>query len=150
MSRFSAVWLLLKPELGFIIFIVGFYVHYMPDCCLESCINNSRYLLRRKFLFVVKQYIYVTSKCAYGQRGILNQQKLSMTLYSVNDLVRLRYRAVCFSQAQFEHASITYFFTVSPEDNFVIRWNAQKYFLGEKNILIFNRILNNMFRKCKP
>jgi len=46
---------------------------------------------------------------------MLNQQKMIMTLYSVNGLVSLRFRAVRFSQAQVEQASITNFFTVSPE-----------------------------------
>lgn len=55
-----------------------------------------------------------------------------MTLQSVSGLVSLRYRTARFSQAQVKHASITIFFTVSPEDKFVIRWSAQRFFLGEK------------------
>jgi hypothetical protein len=71
-----------------------------------------------------------------------------MTLYGINGLVSLRYRAVRFSQAQVENRlQSPTLFTVSPEYKFVIRLTAQRYFLVEKYIFIFNRVLNNMFRK---
>ena len=61
-----------------------------------------------------------------------------MTLYSVSGLISLKFSAVYFSQAQVEQASITNFFTISPEDMFVIRCSAQRVFLSEKYMFIFN------------